>query len=105
MKRGNARGTRFVSPDMTAAIIVVSLLLVALFVAGLGSMRGMQATFLAEPVQTLELLALAYAVLLGAQACGTLLFWRCGRSAALTAGLRPGGELWPCRRWSNPPMN
>lgn len=29
---GNARGTRFVSPVVTAAIIVVSLVLVALFV-------------------------------------------------------------------------
>jgi bile acid:Na+ symporter, BASS family len=70
------------NPDVMTGIAVA-----ALFVAGLGSMRGMQATFVAEPLQTLGLLGLAYRVFAAAQVSGTVLFWRYGRSAALTAGL------------------
>jgi bile acid:Na+ symporter, BASS family len=70
------------NPDVMTGIAVV-----ALFVAGLGSMHGMQDTFMAEPLQTLGLLALAYGVLAAAQLSGTLVFWRYGRSEALTAGL------------------
>jgi hypothetical protein len=56
----------------------------------MGSMRGMQAYFLSRPVVALELLALSYGLNLGFQLLGTLLFWRCDRSSALTAGLISG---------------
>ena len=62
----------------------------ALFLAGLGSMRGMQANFLAKPHLIVELVLLSYLLLLGFQMVGTLLFWRCGRTPALTAGLISG---------------
>jgi BASS family bile acid:Na+ symporter len=62
----------------------------ALFLAGLGSMRGMQANFLASPQLIIELVLLSYLLLLGFQIVGTLLFWRCGRTPALTAGLISG---------------
>lgn len=73
------------NPDAITGIAVFALIL-----AGLGSMRGMQAYFLAQPVTALKLLALSYALNLGFQFCGTLLFWRCERGAALTAGLISG---------------
>jgi bile acid:Na+ symporter, BASS family len=62
----------------------------AMFLAGMGSMRGMQAHLLAQPETSLEFVLLAYAMLFGAELAGTLLFWRCGRTAALTAGLISG---------------
>jgi BASS family bile acid:Na+ symporter len=73
------------NPDAMTGIAVV-----ALFVAGLGSMRGMQAHFLAQPLDTLRLLGLAYGLLFGIQIVSTLLFWRSGPTAALTAGLISG---------------
>lgn len=73
------------NPDAMTGIAVFALVL-----AGLGSMRGMQAYFLAQPMTTLKLLALAYSVTLGFQCMGTLLFWRSTRSLALTAGLISG---------------
>jgi predicted Na+-dependent transporter len=73
------------NPDAMTGIAVFALVL-----AGLGSMRGMQAYFLAQPIVTLKLLALAYCVTLGFQCIGTLLFWRSNRSSALTAGLISG---------------
>jgi len=73
------------NPDAMTGIAVL-----ALFLAGLGSMRGMQAHFLAEPLQTLKLLGLAYGLLLGFQTVGTLMFWPSGRTPALTAGLVSG---------------
>jgi hypothetical protein len=73
------------NPDAMTGIAVFALVL-----AGLGSMRGMQAYFLAQPTTTLELLALAYGVTLGFQCIGTLLFWRSTRNSALTAGLISG---------------
>jgi predicted Na+-dependent transporter len=73
------------NPDAITGIAVFALIL-----AGMGSMRGMQAYFLSQPVTALKLLALSYGLNLGFQLCGTLLFWRCGRSAALTAGLIGG---------------
>lgn len=62
----------------------------AMFLAGMGSMRGMQAQLLAQPAESLRFAALAYAMLFGAELMGTMLFWRCGRVAALTAGLVSG---------------
>src|SRR3984885_13273906 len=62
----------------------------AMFLAGMGSMRGMQAHLLAQPAQSIEFVLLAYALLFGAELVGTLLFWRYGRTAALTAGLISG---------------
>jgi arsenite transporter len=78
---------RFVqdNPDAMTGIAVFALVL-----AGTGSMRGMQAYFLAQPVVALKLLLLAYAVTLGFQCLGTLLFWRSVRGSALTAGLISG---------------
>ncbi len=62
----------------------------AMFLAGMGSMRGMQAHLLAQPAQSVEFVLLAYALLFGAELLGTMLFWRYGRTAALTAGLISG---------------
>jgi predicted Na+-dependent transporter len=73
------------NPDAMTGIAVFALVL-----AGMGSMRGMQAYFLAQPVLTLQLLLLAYAVTLGFQCLGSLLFWRSSRDSALTAGLISG---------------
>jgi predicted Na+-dependent transporter len=73
------------NPDATTGIAVFALIL-----AGMGSMRGMQAYFVAQPGIALELLGLSYALNLGFQLLGTLIFWRCDRSSALTAGLISG---------------
>lgn len=62
----------------------------AMFLAGMGSMRGMQAHIFAQPEISLAFVLLAYALLFGAEMAGTLLFWRYGRTAALTAGLISG---------------
>jgi bile acid:Na+ symporter, BASS family len=62
----------------------------AMFLAGMGSMRGMQAHLLSQPGNSLAFVLLAYALLFGAELTGTLLFWRYGRTAALTAGLISG---------------
>ena len=62
----------------------------AMFLAGMGSMRGMQAHLLAHPATSLSFVLLAYALLFGAEIVGTALFWRYGRTAALTAGLISG---------------
>jgi len=62
----------------------------AMFLAGMGSMRGMQAHLLTQPATSLEFILLAYALLFAAELVGTALFWRWGRTAALTAGLISG---------------
>ena len=62
----------------------------AMFLAGMGSMRGVQAHLLAQPATSLSFVLLAYALLFGAEIVGTALFWRYGRTAALTAGLISG---------------
>lgn len=62
----------------------------AMFLAGMGSMRGMQAHLLAQPQTSLEFVLLAYVMLFAAELTGTFLFWRYGRNAALTAGLISG---------------
>ena len=62
----------------------------AMFLAGMGSMKGMQAHLLAQPENSLAFVAMAYLLLFGAEILGTLLFWRFGRTAALTAGLVSG---------------
>jgi bile acid:Na+ symporter, BASS family len=62
----------------------------AMFLAGMGSMRGMQAHLLAQPAASGGFVLLAYSLLFGAELLGTLLFWRYGRTAALTAGLIGG---------------
>jgi bile acid:Na+ symporter, BASS family len=62
----------------------------AMFLAGMGSMRGMQAHLLAQPDLSIEFVLLAYVMLFGAELIGTFLFWRAGRSTALTAGLISG---------------
>ena len=64
--------------------------ILAMFLAGMGSMRGMQADLLAQPSTSIEFVVLAYLLLFGAELTGTLLFWRYGRTAALTAGLISG---------------
>jgi BASS family bile acid:Na+ symporter len=78
---------RFVrdNPEAMTGIAVL-----AMFLAGMGSMRGMQAHLLAQPETSLGFVLLAYALLFGAELTGTLLFWRYGRTAALTAGLISG---------------
>lgn len=74
------------NPDGMTGIAVLALVL-----AGLGSMRGIQAAFFAEPLRVLALLLLAYLLLLTAQISGTLLFWPAlGAKGALTAGLASG---------------
>jgi BASS family bile acid:Na+ symporter len=73
------------NPEAMTGIAVL-----AMFLAGMGSMRGMQAHFLAQPETSLALVLLAYVLLFGAELVGTLLFWRYGRTAALTAGLISG---------------
>lgn len=73
------------NPDAMTGIAVF-----AMFLAGMGSMRGMQAHLLAQPAQSIEFVVLAYALLFGAELLGTMLFWRYGRTAALTAGLISG---------------
>jgi bile acid:Na+ symporter, BASS family len=62
----------------------------AMFLAGMGSMRGMQAHLFAQPELSFAFILLAYLLLFGAEIAGTLLFWRYGRTAALTAGLISG---------------
>ena len=73
------------NPEAMTGIAVL-----AMFLAGMGSMRGMQAHLLAQPVTSLEFVLLAYTLLFAAELGGTLLFWRYGRAAALTAGLISG---------------
>jgi bile acid:Na+ symporter, BASS family len=73
------------NPEAMTGIAVL-----AMFLAGMGSMRGMQAHLLAQPQTSLEFVLLAYALLFGAELAGTFLFWRYGRTAALTAGLISG---------------
>lgn len=73
------------NPDAMTGIAVFALVL-----AGIGSMAGVTRYFLARPIVTLELLALAYAINLGFQCVGTVLFWRSARNSALTAGLISG---------------
>jgi hypothetical protein len=62
----------------------------AMFLAGMGSMRGMQAHLLAQPETSFVFAVLAYLLLFGAEIAGTLLFWRYGRTEALTVGLISG---------------
>lgn len=62
----------------------------AMFLAGMGSMRGMQAHLLAQPDLSIEFVLLAYVMLFSAELIGTFLFWRAERSTALTAGLISG---------------
>jgi bile acid:Na+ symporter, BASS family len=62
----------------------------AMFLAGMGSMRGMQAHLIAQPQTSLGFVLLAYLMLFSAELAGTFLFWRYGRNAALTAGLISG---------------
>ena len=73
------------NPEVMTGIAVL-----AMFLAGMGSMRGTQAQLLTRPELSLAYVALAYALLFGAELVGTFLFWRHGRSAALTAGLISG---------------
>jgi BASS family bile acid:Na+ symporter len=69
---------------------VTGIAVLAMFLAGMGSMRGMQAHLMAQPATSLEFVVMAYLLLFGAEIFGTLLFWRYGRTAALTAGLISG---------------
>jgi predicted Na+-dependent transporter len=73
------------NPEAMTGIAVL-----AMFLAGMGSMRGMQTHLLAQPQTSLAFVLLAYALLFGAELAGTFLFWRYGRAAALTAGLISG---------------
>jgi len=74
--------------DNPEAMTGISVL--AMFLAGMGSMRGMQAHLLSQPLTSLEFVVMAYALLFGAELLGAFLFWRYGRAAALTAGLISG---------------
>jgi bile acid:Na+ symporter, BASS family len=80
------------NPEATIGIAVL-----AMFLAGMGSMKGMQAHLLSDPKTSLLFILLAYVLLFGAELTGTLLFWSYGRTAALTAGLISGSapSLWP----------
>ncbi len=69
---------------------VTGVAVLAMFLAGMGSMKGMQAHLLAQPAFSLAFVLLAYLLLFGAELLGTFLFWRHGRQAALTAGLISG---------------
>jgi bile acid:Na+ symporter, BASS family len=69
---------------------IIGLSVSAMFLAGIGSMKGMQAHFLADPSTSLWFVALAYALLFGFEMLGTLMFWRYGTPIALTAGLISG---------------
>jgi bile acid:Na+ symporter, BASS family len=69
---------------------ITGIAVLAMFLAGMGSMRGMQAHLLSQPAMSLEFVVMAYLLLFGAEIGGTLLFWRYGRTAALTAGLISG---------------
>jgi bile acid:Na+ symporter, BASS family len=73
------------NPEAMTGIAVL-----AMFLAGMGSMRGMQAHLLQQPLNSLSFVLLAYVLLFGAELIGTFLFWRYGRTAALTAGLISG---------------
>jgi bile acid:Na+ symporter, BASS family len=73
------------NPEAMTGIAVL-----AMFLAGMGSMKGMQAHLLAQPENSIAFVAMAYLLLFGAEIVGTLLFWRFGRTAALTAGLVSG---------------
>jgi BASS family bile acid:Na+ symporter len=73
------------NPEAMTGIAVL-----AMFLAGMGSMRGMQAHLLSQPFTSLEFVLMAYALLFGAELVGAFLFWRYGRAAALTAGLISG---------------
>ena len=69
---------------------ITGIAVLAMFLAGMGSMRGMQAQLLAQPETSLAFVLLAYGLLFGAELAGTLLFWRYGKTAAYTAGLISG---------------
>lgn len=73
------------NPEAMTGIAVL-----AMFLAGMGSMRDVQTHLLAQPSTSLEFVVLAYVLLFGAELTGTFLFWRYGRTAALTAGLISG---------------
>ncbi|MCJ2130770.1 hypothetical protein [Methylobacterium sp. E-045] len=73
------------NPEATTGIAVS-----AMFLAGMGSMHGMQAHLIAQPRTALTFIALSYGVLFLAEIVGSCLFWRFGRTAALTAGLLSG---------------
>ena len=62
----------------------------AMFLAGMGSMRGMQGHLIAQPQTSVGFVLLAYVMLFSAELIGTFMFWRYGRCAALTAGLISG---------------
>ena len=73
------------NPEAMTGIAVL-----AMFLAGMGSMRGMRQNLLTQPTTSIEFIVLAYALLFAAELTGTLVFWRYGRTAALTAGLISG---------------
>jgi BASS family bile acid:Na+ symporter len=73
------------NPEAMTGIAVL-----AMFLAGMGSMRGTQAHLLSQPLMSLEFVLMAYSLLFGAELLGAFLFWRYGRAAALTAGLISG---------------
>jgi ACR3 family arsenite transporter len=73
------------NPEAMTGIAVL-----AMFLAGMGSMRGMQAHLLSQPITSLEFVVLAYVLLFGTELLGSFLFWSYGRTAALTAGLISG---------------
>ncbi len=69
---------------------ITGIAVLAMFLAGMGSMRGMQAQLLSQPETSLAFVLLAFGLLFGAELAGTLLFWRYGKTAAYTAGLISG---------------
>lgn len=93
---GGAFALSFVAKRVASSFIrsnpeaMTGVAVLALFLAGLGSMKGMQAHFLEQPLVSVEYVALAYTLLFGFEIAGTLLFWRYGREVAFTAGLISG---------------
>ena len=69
---------------------MIGIAVCAMFLAGIGSMKGMQAHILAQPAASAAMVILAYTLLFGFEILGSLLFWRYGKPAALTAGLIAG---------------
>ena len=75
------------NPNAMTGVSVVGLLTVAI-----GAMHGMPQHVLRNGMQAVQLMALAFAVNLGCQLVGFLLFWPLGTAYAMTSGLIKGNR-------------